>query len=459
MRVFHRGLPLGALSLLVLLGTGCLDNPGIAPPEREFNFPVTGRLWPAAAPTHLLVANSNFDLRYNGGTLATWSLAPLEACLNACNDRGISGEDCFLREGPQVGSDEVACPGLFHSEVVIDSFAADVALSPMEDRVYVPVRSASGIFRVELAADGTLSCGGGRRCDDAHEGVNDTEARRRELSFPADPVGIYVGSTTDDLGLPSGTGDYILLSHREGATSLLSAPGDAQPTLIDVHAGFAPNLAAIARDPVSGLMWIPSASRPALDRAGIALNNPAALTDGFVYDAGSLQLRGVDTGAAGFADARQVVFDPRGRRAAYVLARRPRALFVVQPDEGLDSLELVAQVNLGEGPSRLTVQEMRAGTPDAHMLAFVSCFDSRDVYIIDVDRARLVSVYRGVSGPFDLAVDPRTERLYITDFRASVIRVVDLEPTLDCLAGTTSGECTPVQLGMIGRPRAVVELR
>jgi len=40
-----------------------------------------------------------------------------------------------------------------------------------------------------------------------------------------------------------------------------------------------------------------------------------------------------------------------------------------------------------------------------------------------------------------------------------VIRIVDLEPTLDCLSGTASGECTPLQLGMLGRPRAIVELR
>jgi len=451
-------MPLAALVLLSISSAGCLDNPGIDPPAREFNFPVAGRLWPAAAPTQLLVANSNFDLRYNGGSLAMWSLGPLDDCLRACREAGLAGEDCYLRDGEQIGADEVDCPGLFRSEVVIDSFAADLALSPDERRVYIPVRSASELFYVDVAEDGTLDCAGRRVCGEANRGVDETAARALDLSLPVDPIGIYVGSASAELGLPEGSGDYVLLSHREGATSLISAPPGARPSLLDVRSDLTPNLAAISRDPVSGLMWIPSASRPVLDRIGVAVNSDS-FDEGVVYDAGSLELRGVDTGATGFADARQVVFDPRGLRRAYILSRRPRALFVVAPDEGLDSLELLGEVNLGAGPSRLTVVELRAGTPEARTLAFVSCFDSRDVYLIDVDVPRLISVYRGVSGPFDLAVDPGKERLFITDFRASVIRIVDLAPTLDCLAGSESGECTPVQLGMLGRPRALEELR
>ena len=455
-----RGLPLGAIALLALLSGGCLDNTGITPPGREFNFPIAGRLWPADAPTHLLVANTNFDLRYNGGTLSTWSLTRLDECLLTCSEMGIAGEDCYVTDIIRPGSDEVACPGLFKSEVIIDSFAADIALSPAGDRVYVPVRSSSELFQVELASDGTLSCGPDRRCDDSHQGVDDSVAREQGMTLPVDPVGIYVGSASADLGLPEGSGDYVLLSHREGAASLLSAgtPG-TQASLIDVRKDFAPNLASISRDPNSGLMWIPSASRPAIDRVGVAADDRSILSESFLYDAGSLPLRGIDTGAAGYGDARQVVFDPRGLHQAYVLSRQPRALFIVAPDESQDGVELRGEVDVGSGPSRVTVAVLRAGTPAEHTLAFVSCFDSRDVYIIDVDAPRLVSVYRGVSGPFDLAVDPVTEQLYITDFRASVIRVVDITPTLDCLAGTASGECTPRQLGMLGRPRAIVELR
>ena len=92
--------------------------------------------------------------------------------------------------------------------------------------------------------------------------------------------------------------------------------------------------------------------------------------------------------------------------------------------------------------------------------------------MVDLDLGRLVGIVRGLGGPFELTVDAERERIYVLDFRQSVIRVIDLAPMFACLdrgealeCGGDSpdpactAECSPVQLGVVGRPVAVEELR
>ena len=68
---------------------------------------------------------------------------------------------------------------------------------------------------------------------------------------------------------------------------------------------------------------------------------------------------------------------------------------------------------------------------------------------------------RAIGGPYDLAVDVPRQRLYVADFRQSVLRVFDLSGTFACLSpsGAESPACAPVPLGVVGRPLAVQELR
>ncbi|MBK6580959.1 MAG: hypothetical protein IPG17_33360 [Sandaracinaceae bacterium] len=86
--------------------------------------------------------------------------------------------------------------------------------------------------------------------------------------------------------------------------------------------------------------------------------------------------------------------------------------------------------------------------------AFVSCFDSRDVYVVDLLTREVAAVMRGMSGPFEFEIDAVRERVYVADFRTSVIRVVDLAPMLACLdePGMIDRECAPELLGLVGRP-------
>ncbi len=62
--------------------TACnLHNPGIAPDEAALSYPVALALSHEAEPRFLYVANSNFDLRYNAGSVHVYDLAKLDQML------------------------------------------------------------------------------------------------------------------------------------------------------------------------------------------------------------------------------------------------------------------------------------------------------------------------------------------------------------------------------------------
>jgi len=166
--------------------------------------------------------------------------------------------------------------------------------------------------------------------------------------------------------------------------------------------------------------------------------------------AGSLRVIGLDDGA----DARDIAFDEDGRRA-YVLSRRPESVLVVdleRADRQPGEAAILRVIEVGSGPSKIQVGELGVA-PDARTFIFVSCFDTRDLYIIDAELGTLAAVVRGMSGPFEVAFDPVRQVLYVADFRASVVRVVDLSPLV-----LHDGRSVEV-VGFLGHPRPVEMLR
>ncbi len=87
--------PRASLALLLLLG-GCFPSgEGVDPPtDRSVYFPIGLAL--DADASHLFIANSDFDLQYNAGTVSSWNLDVLRALLpQTC----ASDADCELVEG------------------------------------------------------------------------------------------------------------------------------------------------------------------------------------------------------------------------------------------------------------------------------------------------------------------------------------------------------------------------
>ena len=158
---------------------GCdLNNPGVDPPRSELNFPIAIAAPPGADPAEpppfLYVANSNFDLRYNAGSVHSYDLQEVTAALP---------EDC--EDCVRTVSDR---PALLVSEALIGAHAA--AMEYHEDRLYLPVRSEANLTYIDVAASGELDCGGNgtpQRCSDEYRRGDESQASQRDIGLPADP--------------------------------------------------------------------------------------------------------------------------------------------------------------------------------------------------------------------------------------------------------------------------------
>ena len=104
---------------------------------------------------------------------------------------------------------------------------------------------------------------------------------------------------------------------------------------------------------------------------------------------------------------------------------------------------------VGAGASRVTT-----GVLGGRPTAVVACFDARALFVIDLQTMLTRSVVPNLSGPFDLELDEERARVYVSDFRSSVIRVIDLGALTD-----SQGEASAAVIATLGTPRVLQELR
>jgi hypothetical protein len=428
------------------------------------------------------VANSNFDLLYNSATLQAYDLETVNQILDTrCTSSRrelctvVPRDSVYLEL--EFGDLEIIEPdegeSLLVDEAFIGSYTQSMKLSPDARRLYLAVQGVSDITHAIIGPDGRFDCGAGFGAGDACTSFFTTTDRERAsergLSFSPGPMALYVGEL-EELGLPAGTGNYLVVADRDESVSLFfdRASPNARPTLTDVVPGVVPGGAAtLTREPTSGHVWAPNITGSSISRvlpAMDAMTTPDEIEDARLAVLSSIVVRDLSTALAG--DFRQVAFDPRpGNDKVYILSRAPAALIIASrtPDLGSYSTpSLVAErvIDLGTGPSRLELATFDVGG-EPRLLAFITSFDSRDLFVADVDRAELLSVAAGLSGPFAFVIDTARERLYIAEYRTSVIRFVDLAPMLLCLEGgaTPTAECTPELLGFLGVPNALEGLR
>ena len=211
----------------------------------------------------------------------------------------------------------------------------------------------------------------------------------------------------------------------------------------------------ITYEPNAKRAWIPSALSTQITRLGIGIDGDP--TQSYLFDAGTLFVTGLDTGTSN----RDIRFDPRpDRNLAYIVSRAPEALVVARTNVAGGDLNMVGQVTVCRDPSRVQLAEVpaRGGTV---VLAFVSCFLSRRVDIIDTDKLQGITTLSNVSGAFEFVLDGPRLLMYTADFSTSVLRVASLQPIVDCLESEStdpSEECAPQLLGLVGFPQPVSEL-
>ena len=142
-----------------------------------------------------------------------------------------------------------------------------------------------------------------------------------------------------------------------------------------------------------------------------------------------------------------------GESQALIIANDPSALVLtnVTPGSGSTVAGRVQRVSeIGAGGARLAL-----GSIGGRPLAAVTCLDGRSVYIVDLTSMETRAVVPNLSGPFGVAFDEARERLYATDFRSSVVRIVDLSQ----LASPTAAPESVRVVATLGRPRVVQELK
>lgn len=249
----NSGLRLAAILSFALGATAAVAAPGCysaadgtAPPPKALYYPVG--LAVSQSGNALYVANSDFDLQWNGGTLQVYDLASIRAdvltsmtnpdALGAKLVRGPTGTgaNCAV-EPPLYKPDQSGqrqplgetCAPPVHSEpyvrdsAIIGAFATDLQLSNDKKRIYVPVRGNASLTWADVSNELAIDCGVrvDGRCDAAHlAGVNATEkGNTRNLTMPGEPFAMAQSLPN---GLP-GEPDAIVVTHQADTKASLFA--------------------------------------------------------------------------------------------------------------------------------------------------------------------------------------------------------------------------------------------
>lgn len=284
-----------AASGLVGLG-GCFAvAEGVPPPLDAFYYP-TG-LVVSPGRTALYVANSDFDLQYNGGTVLALDLVKLRAdtdklrqaildaaassassgdpTAEACRTLGVGRNDnTTLYPGPCAPVD-LAPYRQGGKAVTIGAFASDAVIAvkpnPCADgrgaRLFVPVRGDPSVTYFDITDDREITCNGaplpaespcggaiclecgatssGGRCSRDFLVGRDPSDSQRELTLPVEPFGIAVDER----------GESIVVVHQtEQTASLIVNRWASEPALEHYLTGLPPGPTDVAAVPIARLI-------------------------------------------------------------------------------------------------------------------------------------------------------------------------------------------------------------
>lgn len=272
---------------------GCFtSDAGLSPPLTSFYYPTGLAVSPEGESGEreaLYVANSDFDLRYSGGTVQAIALGgeggvrAFASCIQGAladfapvpgqtEDAASFRQRCEGLLGAQSGrplpcgflgknDTSVLYPGpcgpleaepFIKGRAIIGAFASGMLLTRKEDggtRLFVPVRGDPSITFLDTPAGKPLELGCGvdaeERCSAEHRVGEDPYESPRALRLPLEPVGMAAD--------PSG--QAIVTAHQtQQAASLITSNGGDKPLLQFVLSGLAPGPTELAALPLPGLV-------------------------------------------------------------------------------------------------------------------------------------------------------------------------------------------------------------
>lgn len=459
--------------VLALAASGCPDNNGSDPPKNRIFFPIAAALQrsaPGADANFLYVVNANFDLRYNGSTVAALDLRKLRGRLGYSN----RGARVNLGEPPRpapVGcvtdpadTSAVLCdedpphpPPADNCDLAlvcaggtrkINPYAVEAALATYErgeepdvQRLYVLVRGGNTMAWFDVdAMTGRLNCGTiddrGYCSADHATGGDPAQSRPAGTRLPADPSSlsvdprrglIVVTHQSFDEGSPRATLFY-------DPASLVNPPQNTRPYLVNVVGGLAVGLSSLAllprasEAPSNRSTWLVTSRSSATFTTLQAYPGDAPMGDGriFLYRASTAPVTGLNNGA----DSRALALDPREpTRRAYVVSRRPEALLTLDIRNPAAPV-VESAIPLPSGSSRLV-----AVAEGDRTLVYTVSYDSRRIYVVDPSlygdnpTSAIVAQIASGRGPHAIIHDPLDKVLYVLDFLDAAVEVIDVAPT------------------------------
>jgi DNA-binding beta-propeller fold protein YncE len=154
------------------------------------------------------------------------------------------------------------------------------------------------------------------------------------------------------------------------------------------------------------------------------------LEDRRVIDATRAPLGGVVNPAN---DARGLAFGPGGDRL-YIVDRQPSTLIAMDmsqaPGSALPRQQTLWAVPVCSEPSlvKLGPDPSQPDQPLAR-LAYVVCFSSGQIFVVDTADGKLVDEIVTGKGPNGLAIDSANKRAFVANFLDNTIGVIDLDPS------------------------------
>lgn len=428
---------------LLLLGlglaatAGCYNSGGGADPDdRRPYFPVGIAL--SNSGKWLFLANSNFDLAFNAGTVQALNADQIAAAAFACRDG--------------TGACTIDAAAFVRSSVRIGAFAADLRSIAIRGkdasaggRLLLPVRGDASVTAIDYDEAGdqiTLRCAPnarpntfGTKCATGWKLGTDAAKSSRGITLEGEPFGVATADVLDGAGAatdtiaavvhqssgnvslfvnaaseaaqgapPPGRLAFILGNLASGGTSI--APLDTVAT----SDGQVPRFLVTNRSQ-SNVLVVQYFPDPKPERSGLVLS----------------QVIPIAPQAAGF-DTRGAVVDPpnpgetRATRV-FLTNRTPAALVVGRIDPVTKQLSFYENVALPIGPSRIT-----RAVIDGKTQILAASFDARSIVIYDPDSRRISNILRTHRGPYAMAVDGVRKLAYICNFTDSTIQVVELDP-------------------------------
>jgi len=436
----------------------------------------------------LYVTNSNSDLMYNGGTVTALDLRKLPADLSDRKAVAAAGLGCKVN---RVDTTSWECPAdkfiIKGATLRIGDFPGEVRVSSDGKRLYAPVRGGNYLLHSDIVKldngqvdlrcnynqeDGcsrtdTKSHCGQWDCDTDHLVKYSDDVKRY---LPSEPFGIYLNelvavhvdaegkrrtckdgiskvsceckdsagkalatcdpkdSRDTDCCVPAPGEDYIYTAHLSGGdASLFTRKGD-QVRFRDSRSGFFTSTSSI-RGGFSLAPRIPGdmASEVYMSSRVDSVLASFLVSNYRVIDSSRMVLRVISPAN----DVRGIAFAPGGDRL-FVVDRRPPTLITLDMtmENGMPKGKAIKPVEVCPEPSLVKVWQdpTRASDPKA-LLAYVVCFASNQIYVVDTTLNQVVGEITTGRGPYGLELDWTHRRAYVTNFLENTIGIIDLDPS------------------------------